>query len=119
MNGGAQARAFYREVAKGRGVWTIGDARSLLTVEVTGGVRVLPLWSSRYRAEMIVATVAGYAEAKVLGASWDSFVSDTVPSLEESGTLVGPNWGGANASGYEMPAGRLVELVRAAIASAT
>ena len=111
---GAQAHAFYREVARTGDVWSLGDGESMFVVFSESGARVFPLWSSRRRAQRIVDTVPGYANCKVLGSSWSSFLNNWVAILERDGILVGINWAGPNANGFEMPVKMLVSQIESA-----
>jgi hypothetical protein len=72
------------------------------------------MFSSRKRAEKLIATVRGYSHIVVLGTDWSEFERLWLAVLTERGTLLGLNWSGPNASGYEMPANLVAESVRAA-----
>jgi hypothetical protein len=113
MTAGTQAHTFFREVAETGDVWSLGDGQSMFVVLSESGARVFPLWSSRRRAQRIVDTNRGYASCKVLGSSWSNFLDNWVAILERDGILVGVNWTGAHASGFEMPVKLLVSQIEA------
>ena len=117
MTASTQAQVFFQEVAETGDVWSIGDERSMFVVLSESGARVFPLWSSRFRAKRIVETVPDYASCKVLRSSWSNFLDNWVAILERDGILVGVNWSGANANGFEMPVKLLVSQIEAALAS--
>ena len=118
MSAGTQAHAFFEEVAETGDVWSLGGRQSMFVVLSESGTRVYPLWSSRRRAQKIVDTVPGYAGCKVLGSSWSNFVDNWVAILERDGVLVGINWTGANAKGFELPVKLLVSEMEATLAEA-
>jgi hypothetical protein len=97
----AQAAAFYREVAQHGSVWTIRDAGGFPQPRGIGGVRTQPFWSLRSRADRVVATVPTYAGFDVVELPWQVFEADWVPGLTRDGVLVGVNWAGPDATGYD------------------
>jgi len=110
----AQAAAFYREVAERGSLWTIRDAAGYPQPKRNDGVRVQPFWSLRSRAEQAVATVPAYAGFDVVELPWDAFEARWVPGLRRDGVLVGVNWSGPFATGYDVSAEDLVKNVGAA-----
>jgi hypothetical protein len=114
MTSSAHTHAFYREVAAKKFVWTIGTGEAVQTVVSKGGVRVMPLWSSRSRVERIIKGVPGYGSLDLLSCSWANFVRNWVKLLDAQGVLVGTNWSGPNATGLEFPAGHVAAEVKAA-----
>ena len=108
----AQAAAFYREVADTGILWTIRDDAGFPAPLTQGGKRALPFWSSRARAEKIVNTVAAYSGFQVLPVSWQEFCKQWVPGLREDGLLVGVNWSGVRALGYDLEPEELAAIVR-------
>lgn len=117
MTAGTQAQAFFTEVAETGDVWSLGNGQSMFVVLSASGARVFPLWSSRRRAQRILETAPGYTGCKVLGNSWNNFLDNWAAILERDGILVGVNWVGANASGFEMPVKLLVSQIEAKRAS--
>lgn len=89
----------------------IGD--NPVTLE-SNGARVQPMWSSRSRVEKVIANVEAYSNCTVLGIQWSEFERLWPNPLVKDGVLLGLNWSGPKANGYEMPAGLVAESVRAA-----
>ena len=94
-------------------MWTVGIGDNPVTLE-SNGVRVQPMWSSRSRVEKIIANVKAYSNCTVLGIKWSEFERLWLDLLVKEGVLLGLNWSGAKANGYEMPARLVAESVRAA-----
>ena len=97
-----QAAAFYREVAVNGAVWTICDAGGFPAPKNSEGRRAQPFWSNRSRAEKIVATVPAYSAFSVVEIAWTEFVERWIPGLARDRILVGVNWSGARATGYDV-----------------
>lgn len=109
----SQAAAFYREVAASRRVWTIRDARGYPAPRGTSGKRAQPFWSSRSRVEKIIETVPAYAGFSPDEIDWDKFLSAWVPGLTRDGLLVGVNWSGKRAHGYDLEPAQVARNVAA------
>lgn len=97
----SQAWAFYREVAKKRIVWTVRDAEGFPAPESSQGQRAQPFWSSRSRVEKIIAAVPAYRGFTPNEISWSDFCDKWLPELAAAGHLVGVNWSGPTARGYD------------------
>jgi Protein of unknown function (DUF2750) len=113
----AQAAAFYREVAEARSLWTIEDDVGYPAPMTSSGQRSQPFWSRRSRAERIIKNVAAYATFTPVEVSWENFCEVWVPGMTEDGLLVGVNWSGPDARGYDISPADLKRNVEAAIAS--
>jgi hypothetical protein len=100
----SQAAIFYRDVAKNRVLWTIRDAGGYPAPLTRTGQRAQPFWSSRSRVEKIIKTIPAYAGFEPVEVSWDAFCSTWAPNLSRDGFLVGVNWSGPNARGYDVTA---------------
>lgn len=109
----SQAAQFYQDVAKSKQLWTIADAGGYPAPMTPSGQRSMPFWSTRARAERIIATVPAYYGFEPEELSWSAFVENWAPGLEEDGLLVGVNWSGANATGYDIKSAELVRNVQA------
>jgi hypothetical protein len=109
----AQASAFYKEVAESGSVWTIRDAAGFPPPKGPGGTRAQPFWSLRSRAERVVATVTAYAGFEVVELPWLVFKDRWVPGLTRDGVLVGLNWSGSRATGYDVSPDDVVRNVEA------
>jgi Protein of unknown function (DUF2750) len=62
----------------------------------------MPFWSSRSRVEKIIASVPAYADFRPLRLTLDEFQSGWLDDLERDGLLIGINWSGPNATGYDV-----------------
>jgi hypothetical protein len=109
----SQASAFYREVAASRKVWTIRDAGGYPAPKGTSGKRAQPFWSSRSRVETIINTVPAYAGFTPDEISWEKFCSAWAPGMTRDGLLVGVNWSGERAVGYDIEPDQVVRNVAA------
>jgi hypothetical protein len=109
-----QAASFYREIAEHGSVWTIRDLAGFPQPLRSDGTRVQPFWSLRSRATRVVARVPAYAGFEVIELAWDVFETRWVPGLARDRVLVGLNWAGPRATGYDV----LPEEVIAAVATA-
>ena len=107
---GAQASAFYREVALHGSVWSLRDAGGIPAPE-GDAARSMPFWSSRKRVETIIASVPAYAGFQPFQVPLQEFLERWLPGLERDGLKVGVNWTGTRAAGYDVEPGN----VRAAI----
>ncbi len=79
----AQAAAFFEETAAGHEVWT-------------------PFWSRRSRAERVISTVAAYRDFEAVAVALDAWRDRWLPGLQRDGILVGVNWSGQSATGYDI-----------------
>jgi hypothetical protein len=98
----SQAAAFCRDVASAGAVWTIRDAGGFPAPKNSEGRRAQPFWSSRSRAERIIATVPAYSGFSVVEIAWTEFAERWIPGLARDRILVGVNWSGARATGYDV-----------------
>jgi hypothetical protein len=111
----SQAWAFYREVAKKRVLWTIRDAGGYPVPVTSSGKRAQPFWSSRSRAERVISSVPAYAGFEAVEITWTDFCDNWVPDFVRDGQLVGINWSGPRASGYDLEPGRALQCIQALI----
>lgn len=100
----AQAAAFYREVRREGAVWTIRDGGGYPAPPNHDGERAQPFWSSRSRAERIVAQVPAYSGFVLEEISLGRFRERWLPGMHQDGVRVGLNWSGDRATGYDVPA---------------
>lgn len=98
----AHADAFFREVLREGQVWTIRDSEGIPAPHGKDGVRSMPFWSLASRAQKLVDTIEAYAGFDVVGVHLDEWRLRWLPGLEEDGLLVGLNWSGPRASGYDV-----------------
>jgi hypothetical protein len=62
----------------------------------------MPFWSSRSRTERIIRSIPAYAHFRPLRLTLDEFQSRWLDRLERDGLLVGINWSGPHATGYDV-----------------
>lgn len=98
----AQAAAFYDEARREHSVWTIRDANGIPAPLNAEGVRSMPFWSLRSRADRVIDQVDAYAGFEPVEVSLDEFRQRWLPGLARDGLLVGLNWSGASATGYDL-----------------
>ena len=98
----AQADAFYREVLVGEHVYGIRDSAGFPAPMTASGVRAMPFWSKRWRAQWIIDTVDAHAGMEVVEHAIADWLEKWVPGLERDGLLIGLNWSGARAVGYDI-----------------
>jgi hypothetical protein len=112
---GSQAWAFYREVAACKMLWTVEDDVGYPAPKTAEGRRAQPFWSSQSRAAKVVAEVPAYAAFSPAAIPWDKFCETWVPGLTQDGLLVGVNWSGPRAIGFDMEPEELMRNVQALI----
>jgi hypothetical protein len=111
----SQPAAFYRDVARDRMVWTLEDEVGYPAPMTKTGQRAMPIWSSKSRVEKIIRTVRAYHGFTPIGFTWDVFTAEWVPDLKTSNQLVGVNWSGKHALGYDLEQDDVVANVTAHI----
>jgi len=98
----AQASRFYAEVAQVKKLWTIKDSNGFPAPLNGEGRRVQPFWSSLSRVESIIQNVPAYADFKAHELDWSVFADRWVSGLSRDGILIGVNWSGESATGYDL-----------------
>ena len=114
MQSASQAAAFYREVADSGVVWTVRDEGGFPAPLNHDGERTQPFWSSRTRVDRIIASVPAYKGFAPVEIELGVFLSRWVPGLTEDGILVGVNWTGDRATGYDIAPAQVAECIRGA-----
>jgi hypothetical protein len=115
----SQAWAFYREVADTRTLWTVEDDVGYPAPKTAEGRRAQPFWSSQSRAARVVTEVAAYKSFSPVAITWDRFCEKWVSGLTQDGLLVGLNWSGPRATGFDMEPEDLRRNVQALIDAPT
>ncbi len=62
----------------------------------------MPFWSLESRARTIIDTVVAYDGFEPYRLSLEEFVNNWLPGMERDDLLVGLNWSGKGATGYDM-----------------
>ena len=78
----------------------------------------MPVWSSLSRVQRIIRNVPEYAAFRPKEVSWSEFLQRHVPDLKAHRMLVGVNWSGKNAIGYDLEPQDVVANVLHAVRSA-
>jgi hypothetical protein len=99
----AQADAFYKEALAAATVWTVRDASGIPAPDNGDGHRAMPFWSKESRAEIVLATVAAYSGFATQSVPLAEWRERWLPGLTKDGVLVGLNWSGASATGFDLP----------------
>ncbi len=99
----AHASEFYREIAKSGLIWGIKDNDGFPAPKGADGARAMPFWSSESRALKIIQNVPAYIGFTPVAIEWSVFCERWIPGLTQDGLLVGINWSGQAASGYDIP----------------
>lgn len=98
----AQASAFYVEAARAGSVWTVRDEGGFPSPMNGEGVRAMPFWSLRTRAERVISTVAAYRGFSPVEVPLAEFRERWLPGLAKDAVRVGVNWSGERAVGYDL-----------------
>jgi hypothetical protein len=117
-NSELQAKAFYKQVAATRCVWTIRDEAGIPVPECDDDTKAMPFWSSRSLAELIIQNVPDYNGFYPIEISWQDFKEKWGPGLTRDGLLAGINWAGSTASGPDIMPDELIKNVETAIRNA-
>lgn len=105
----AQAAKFYIEVAESGIMWTIRDDHGFPAPMTASGKRAMPFWSSRSRVETIISNVPAYSGFRPEKVTYNKFIHYWVDELSRARQLVGVNWSGKHAKGFDLEPER-VEL---------
>ena len=104
---GAHRAAFRREAAREGQVFTLRDEGGMPAPAVEDGRRVVPFWSKPTRAGRVADQVAAYGGFEVVAVDVAEWLERWLPRLDEDGLLVGVNWAGARATGYDLTPGQV------------
>ena len=97
----AHADAFYDEVVSRGEVWGIRDEGGFPAPE-SDGSRAMPFWSTRSRAQRVIDNVEAYQGFEVTALPLDLWRLRWLPGLQADGILIGLNWSGPTATGYDV-----------------
>lgn len=62
----------------------------------------MPFWSLRSRAEKVISSISAYSAFEVEGIPLAVWRTRWIDGLDRDGILVGLNWSGVRATGYDM-----------------
>ena len=98
----SQAAAFYREVAREKKLWTLIDDGGYPAPKTSSGKRSQPFWSSLKRVEKIIKTIDAYAGFTPQEVLLQKFFAEWLPDFKKEDMLIGVNWSGPRAVGYDI-----------------
>lgn len=106
---GAHKAAFRREATQEGRVFAIRDPGGFPAPADAGGSRrAVPFWSKPTRAQRIVKHVEAFRDFEIVQIPVDVWLSDWLIHLERDRLLVGVNWAGGHATGFDMPPGEVL-----------
>ena len=76
----------------------------------------MPFWSKESRAQTVITNAAAYQHFKTHKLSLEEFLASWLPGMERDGFLVGVNWSGKQATGYDMSPASIRARLEAATA---
>ena len=100
----AHAAAFRREIATDRQVWTVLEDGSYVAPHKPDGTRAMPFWSKGSRAKLVVDQVPAYHGLAIVSFELAPWLTELLPWLAQQDILVGVNWSGERATGYDVSA---------------
>ncbi|MER6187930.1 DUF2750 domain-containing protein [Streptomyces sp. NPDC001652] len=103
---GAQAAAFFREIARARTVWWVRDDDGSAAPVSRSGQPTFPYWSSQTRAQR-AAQLWG-PQFRAVSMPLDHWRSAALPDLARDGLRVGINWSGQRLTGWDFTVGEVV-----------
>jgi hypothetical protein len=83
-------------------VFAIRDPEGFPAPAGDDGRRAVPFWSKHTRAQLIVQHVPAYGGFEVVPIPVEEWLSTWMTRLEHDSLLVGVNWAGAKATGYDL-----------------
>ncbi|MDT0487450.1 MULTISPECIES: DUF2750 domain-containing protein [Streptomyces] len=96
---GAQAAAFFREIARTRTVWWVRDDDGSPTPASSSGQPTFPYWSSKTRAQR-AAQLWG-PQFRAVSMPLDHWRSAALQDLAKDDFRVGINWSGQRLTGWD------------------
>ncbi|KAB8190601.1 DUF2750 domain-containing protein [Nonomuraea phyllanthi] len=111
---GVEAAAFFRDVASHRTVWTVQDENGCPAPMTPSGRRSMPFWSSLSRAKKIIKTTPTYVAMEPREISVDEWMHEWLPGLKRDGLLIGINWSGPRAVGWDFEVDQVLARLEAA-----
>jgi hypothetical protein len=106
---GAHRAAFRREAPREGLVFSIRDKGGIPTPKDADGNRALPFWSKSSRAERVTILVSAYRGFDVVEIGLDDWLGRWLPELDRDGLLIGVNWAGVHATGYDVAAAEVAD----------
>ncbi|GAA2012481.1 DUF2750 domain-containing protein [Nakamurella flavida] len=93
-------------------MFTIQDDDGFPAPENSDGRRAMPFWSTRSRAERVCRVVPAYRLFRVVEITVGEWRERWLPGLDRDQLLVGVNWSGRRATGYDATAAQVEDRLR-------
>ena len=112
MSASEQANAFCREVLASGEVFLIEhELRGPATWPLAASQHARPVWSSRRRIRAMLDGPLAGPGLVIAPHTWEEFRDVLLPGIAEAGLLVGLNWSGPRARGYNLDPADVVARV--------
>ena len=98
----AHAAAFYGEVIREGAVWGVRDDGGVPAPLNGDGVRAMPFWSLESRAQKVIQSAPAYLGFTAVQIPLPEWRERWLPGMTNDGVLVGINWSGVRATGYDV-----------------
>jgi hypothetical protein len=98
----SQAAAWRADVRANGTLWTVEDDDGIPAPSNAERRRAMPFWSTRSRVEKVTASVPAYARFRPRELTLEEFQTRWLDGVEHDRLLVGINWLGASATGYDV-----------------
>ena len=96
------AAAFFIEAKQEGAVWTVRDNHGFPAPMNGDGKRSQPFWSKESRAMKVVSSSLAYQGFSLHRIELSNFMDRWLSGLKSEGFLVGINWAGERATGYDL-----------------
>jgi Protein of unknown function (DUF2750) len=106
---GAHKAAFRREVLPEKRVFAIRDGAGYPAPADPEGRRAVPFWSKPTRARRVADQAAAFLGFEIVVIELDDWLAGWLPCLERDEMLVGVNWSGARATGFDLTPAQVAE----------
>lgn len=105
------ANAFFKEIIEVKKIWSIRDRGGIPAPKNADGLRVMPFWSKQSRAKTVIKNVPEYASFKTFEISLNDFTEKWLLGLKKDNFLVGLNWSGSLATGYDFQPSEVQQII--------
>ncbi|WP_406840945.1 DUF2750 domain-containing protein [Streptomyces sp. AHU1] len=110
---GAQAAAFFRDVARTRTVWWVRNDEGCLVPVAASGHEAFPYWSTKARAQRAVELWG--PDFRAVSMPLDQWRNAALPDLDKEDLRVGINWSGPRLTGWDFTVGEVVNRLNHAL----
>ena len=107
-----QSHRFVSAICRTKVLWSIEDAAGFPAPKTASGHRAMPFWSTLLGAKSIVRNAKAYAAFAPVEIPLEDFMGEWLPRLHQDGLVVGIDWSGARAVGFDIAADALLATLR-------